>query len=209
MSNNFKIDSTSYLMREYVRRYTQSQTVNNSTSSLQIKTVDAYDDFIDINESNFTAENASFVNGTVIVGQPDDDHAVFGADDGDRSVTTTSSYNLLKGTYLSIQSVCGEAYGGSIELEDDPDNSEDIVIEISTDNVEFTRLFGRITERNSSSSSYIEHRFKMNEENGSYYIRIAQTDHDGDGYDYYAFKTLITNINTSFYDPVSKINVFA
>jgi hypothetical protein len=51
--------------------------------------------------------------------------------------------------------------------------------------------------------------FLMNEENGSYYIRITQTDHDGDGYDYYAFKTLRTNINTSFYDPVNKINVFA
>jgi hypothetical protein len=203
----FKIDSTSLLMREYVRRYTQSQIGNNST--LQIKTADAYDSFISINEANFTAENASFVNGTVIVGQPDADHAVFGAADGERSITTRTSYNLLKGTYVSIQSVCGEAYGGSIELPEDPDNSEDIVIEISTDNVEFTRLLGRITERNSSTSSYIEHRFLMNEENGSYYIRITQTDHDGDGYDYYAIKRLRTNINTSFYDPVNKINVFA
>lgn len=41
----FKIDSTSLLMREYVRRHIQ---VGN-TSTLQIKTADAYDDFIDIN----------------------------------------------------------------------------------------------------------------------------------------------------------------
>ena len=204
----FKIDSTSLLMREYVRRYTQSQIGNNSTSSLQIKTADAYDEFIDINEVNFTAENASFVNGTVIVGQPDANHAVFGAADGERSITTTSSYELLKGTYVSIQSVCGEAYGGSIELPEDPDNDEDIVIEVSTDNVEFTRLLGRITERNSSTSSYIEHRFLMDQEDGSYYIRILQTDHSGDGYDYYAIKMLRTKINTSLYDPVNKINVF-
>jgi hypothetical protein len=202
--SNFKIDSTSYLMREYVRRL---QTANNS-SSLQIKTADAYDNFIDINETNFTAENASFVNGTVIVGEEDADHAVFGASDGERSITTTSTHNLLKGTYVSIQSVCGESFGGSIELPEDPDNSEDIVIEISTDNVEFTRLLGRITERNSSTSSYIEHRFLMDQENGSYYIRILQTDHDGDEFDYYAFKRLRTNINTSLYDPVNKINVF-
>jgi hypothetical protein len=195
-------------MREYVRRYTQSQIGNNSTSSLQIKTADAYDEFIDINEVNFTAENASFVNGTVIVGQPDANHAVFGAADGERSITTTSSYELLKGTYVSIQSVCGEAYGGSIELPEDPDNDEDIVIEVSTDNVEFTRLLGRITERNSSTSSYIEHRFLMDQEDGSYYIRILQTDHSGDGYDYYAIKMLRTKINTSLYDPVNKINVF-
>jgi len=197
----FRIDSTSLLMREYVRRHIQ---VGN-TSTLQIQTADAYDDFIDINEANFTAQNASFVNGTVIAGVADDDHAVFGASNGDRSVTTTDTHNLLKGTYLSIKSVCGEATGGSIELLEDPDNDEDLVMEVMLGESEFIRLPGRITERNSSTTSYIEYRFLMTQDDGDYFIRIAQTDHSGSEYDYYAFKNLRININTSIYDSVNKI----
>lgn len=166
------------------------------------------DDFIDINEANFFAENASFVNGTVIAGEADDDHAVFGASDGDRIVTTSDTYYLRKGSYLSIKSVCGECYGGSIELPEDPDNSEDLVIEVMLGESEFVRLPGRITERNSSRSAYIEYRFLMTEDDGDYFIRIKQTEHDGTGRDYYAFKNLRININTSIYDPVSKIILF-
>jgi hypothetical protein len=205
---SFRIDSTSFLVKEYVRRYTQSYLATANTSSLQIKTADAYDELIDINEANFTAENANFVNGTVIAGQSDADHAVFGAENGDRSVTTTATYNLLKGTYLSIKSVCGETSGGSIVLEEDPDNDEDVVIEVSTDNVTFTRLPGRITERNSLTTAYIEYRFMMTEEDGDYYIRIAQTENSGDDYDYYAFKNLVINLNSSIYDSTNKIIVF-
>jgi hypothetical protein len=205
---SFRIDSTSFLVRDYVRRYTQSYLETANTSSLQIKTADAYDVLIDINESNFTAENANFVNGTVIVGQSDADHAVFGAENGDRSVTTTATYNLLKGTYLSIKSVCGETSGGSIVLDEDPDNKEDVVIEVSTDNVTFIRLPGRITERNSLTTSYIEYRFLMTEEDGNYYIRIAQTQNSGTDLDYYAFKNLVININSSIYDSANKIIVF-
>jgi hypothetical protein len=200
----FKIDSTSLPMREYVRKY-QSQV---GASSLQIKTADAYDEIIDINEANFFAENASFVNGTVIVGEADDDHAVFGASEGTRTVTTSDTYNLLKGTYLSIKSVCGETSGGSIVLEEDPDGDEDLVMEVMLGESEFVRLPGRITERNSSTTAYIEYRFLMTQDDGDYFIRITQTEHSGDGRDYYAFKNLRTNINTSFYDPVNKINVF-
>lgn len=199
----FRIDSTSLLMREYVRKQSQG-----GGSSLQIITADAGDEFIDINEANFFAENASFVNGTVIAGEADDDHAVFGASDGQRTVTTRNIYNLLKGTYLSIKSVCGESTGGSIELPEDPDSNEDLVIEVMLGESEFVRLPGRITERNSSTSAYIEYRFLMTQDDGEYFIRITQTDHSGDGYDYYAFKNLRININTSLYDPVSKITLF-
>jgi hypothetical protein len=205
---SFRIDSTSFLVKDYVRRYTQSYLATATTSSLQIKTADAYDELIDINETNFTAENANFENGTVITGQSNADHAVFGAENGDRSVTTNATYNLLKGTYLSIKSVCGETSGGSIVLEEDPDNDEDVVIEVSTDNVTFTRLPGRITERNSSTTAYIEYRFLMTEEDGNYYIRIAQTENSGTEYDYYAFKNLVININSSIYDSTNKIIVF-
>jgi hypothetical protein len=199
----FRIDSTSLLMREYVRKQSQG-----GGSSLQIITGDASDDFIDINETNFFAENASFVNGTVIVGEADDDHAVFGASNGDRIVTTSDTYNLLKGTYLSIKSVCGVSTGGSIELLEDPDGSEDLVIEVMLGESEFVRLPGRITERNSSTSAYIEYRFLMTEDDGDYFIRIKQTRHSGSERDYYAFKNLRININTSLYDPVSKITLF-
>lgn len=71
---SFRMDSNSFSIREYVIRYTQAL-VGNNNSVLQIKTADAYDELIDINEANFTAENASFLNGTVIVGQVDADHA--------------------------------------------------------------------------------------------------------------------------------------
>lgn len=200
----FKIDSTSHLTKEYVRKQSQL-----GGGGLQLKTADAYDDLIDINENNFTADNATFVNGTVIAGVPDADHAVFGSSDGNRSVITNSTYYLLKGTYVSIESVCGESLGGSIELPEDPDGSEDIVIEVSQDGVEdYTRLLGRITERNSSTSEYREYRFLMTANDGDYYIRITQTDHSGDGYDYYGFKNLRININTSYFDPVNKITVF-
>ena len=202
---SFKMDGSSLHTREYVRRYTKSYAQSNT---LQIKTADAYDELIDINSGNFTAQNASFVNGTIIAGQPDEDHAIFGSLDGDRMVTTNSTYSLIKGTYLSIMSVCGESYGGSIELAEDPDNDEDVVIEVSTDNITFVRLLGRITERNSSTRNYIEYRFLMTGDNDSYYIRITQTDHSGDGYDYYGFKNLKININSSIYDPLNKINVF-
>lgn len=205
---SFRIDSTSFLVRDYVRRYTQSSLAAAATSSLQIKSADAYDELIDINEANFTAENANFVNGTVIAGQPDTDHAVFGASDGERSVTTNDTYNLLKGTYICITSACGESSGGSIVLEEDPDNKEDVVIEVSTDNVAFTRLLGRITERNSSTTGYIQYRFLMTEEDGDYYVRIAQTQNSGNDLDYYAFKNLIVNMNSSIYDSVNKIIVF-
>ena len=200
----FKIDSTSHLTKEFVRKQ------NQGGGGLQLRTVyrDNEESLIDINNTNFTAENASFVNGTVIVGESDADHAVFGSFDGTRSVTTRSSYNLFKGTYVSIMSVCGEAYGGSIELEDDPDNSEDIVIEISTNDESYTRLLGRITERNSSDVEYREYRFQMTENDGEYYIRITQTEHDGDGRDYFAFKDMRLNTNSSFFDPVNKIVVF-
>jgi hypothetical protein len=202
----FRIDSNSFNIRDHIIRY--QSLLGNNNSALQIKTADAYDEVIDINEDNFIAENASFANGTVIVGEPDDDHAVFGSSGGNRKVTTTSAHNLLKGTYLSITSACGESTNGSIKLEEDPDGDEDLVIEVSTDNITFTRLLGRITERNSSTSSYIEYRFLMTQDDGEYYIRIAQTDHSGGDFDYYAFKKLVTNINTSIYDPVNKITLF-
>lgn len=210
----FKIDSTSYLVRDYVRKYTQTSLSN--TSSLQIKTADAYDQLISINADNFVAENATFQNGTVIVGQPDAPHGIFGSLGGDeeegelldRRFTSSSTFYLLKGTHICLSSVCGESYGGSIELEEDPDGDEDVVIEISLDNIEFTRLLGRITERNSSTTSYIEYRFMMTEESNNYYIRISQTDHSGSNYDYYAFKNLKINLNSSIYDPTNKIIVF-
>ena len=200
----FRIDSTSYLTRAYVRKQIQSQ----ASFGLQIKTASDYEDTIAINSSNFTAENAVFVNGTIIVGVPDADHGVFGASDGTRAITSIGTFYLLKGTHVSIESVCGESYGGSIELPEDPDNSEDVVIEVSGDGVSWTRLLGRITERNSSTSEYIEYRFMFGEDDGNYYVRITQTDHSGDGYDYYGFKNLRLNINTSFFDPVNKITVF-
>jgi hypothetical protein len=198
----FKIDSTSHLTKEFVRKQ------NQGGGGLQIKTVYRSGDFININGDNFTADNASFINGTVIAGESDADHAVFGSFDGTRSVTTTSSYNLLKGTNLSIKCICGEAYGGSIELPEDPDGDEDIVIEVSTNDESYTRLLGRITERNSSDVEYREYRFLMSEDDGEYYIRITQTDHSGDGYDYFAFKDMRLNTNSSFFDPVNKIVVF-
>lgn len=210
----FRIDSTSHLVREYIRKYTQSS-LSNNTSSLQIKTADAYDDLISINADNFVAENATFQNGTVIAGQPNAPHGIFGSLGGDeeegelnRRFTSSSTFYLMKGTHLCLSSVCGESSGGSIVLEEDPDNDEDVVIEISLDNIEFTRLFGRITERNSSTSSYIEYRFMMTEESDNYYIRIAQTEHSGSNYDYYAFKNLKINLNSSIYDSVNKILVF-
>lgn len=215
----FRIDSTSHLVRDYIRKYTQSSLLNN-TSSLQIKTADAYDDLISINADNFVAENATFQNGTVIAGQPNAPHGIFGSLGGDgdgegeegelsnRRFTSSSTFFLRKGTHICLSSVCGESSGGSIVLEEDPDGDEDVVIEISLDNIEFTRLFGRITERNSSTSSYIEYRFMMTEESDNYYIRIAQTKHSGSNYDYYAFKNLKINLNSSIYDSVNKILVF-
>ena len=203
---SFRIDSTSIGIRDYIVRYTQ--TIEQQQVGLQIKTADAYDQLINITADNFTAENATFVNGTIIPGVPNDYHAVFGSEDGERKITTISSYNLLKGTYLSITSVCGESESGSIQLPEDPDNDEDVVIEVSTDNIEFTRLLGRITERNSSTTSYIEYRFPMTEETDNYYIKIKQTEQSDSGYDYYGFKKLIININSSIYDPNNKIIVF-
>ncbi len=207
---SFKIDNISSNVKSYVNTNVKN---NISNSTLQIKTInysgeEIESELIQINSSNFVAENADFVNGTVISGVTVADHAVFGASDGNRIVTTIATYNLLKGTYLSFSSVCGEAYGGSIELPEDPDGDEDLVIEVSTDNETFTRLLGRVTERNSSKSSYIENRFLMTENDGNYYIRITQTDHSGDGFDYYAFKNLKTNLNCCIFDPVNKINLF-
>jgi hypothetical protein len=200
----FKIDSTSLLMREYVRKQSQG----GGGSSLQIKTADGYDEYIDINETYFTGQNVSFVNGNVIAGAPNEDHAVFGSSDGTRRVTTTQTYNLIMGTYVSIQCIRGEATGGSIVLEDDPDDDEDLIIEVSTDNITFTRLIGRITDRNSSNTSYIEFRFLMTGNTGDYYIRIRQTEHSDEETDYYAIKNLRINVNTCIFDPVTKIAVF-
>lgn len=206
----FKIDSTSHVVKEYVRK--QIRTQGGGGGGLQLQTVavdeEEGENFIDINESNFTAVNATFRNGTVIVGESDADHVVFGSSSGSRRVTTTSPYNLLKGTYVSIMSVCGESSGGSIELPEDPDSNEDIVIEISTNDESYTRLPGRITERNSSTTEYVEYRFLVTENDGNYYIRIKQTNNSGEGYDYFAVKNLRMNINTTFYDPVNKITVF-
>ena len=48
----------------------------------------------------------------------------------------------------------------------------------------------------------------MTEEDGDYYVRIAQTQNSGNDLDYYAFKNLIVNMNSSIYDSVNKIIVF-
>lgn len=206
----FKMDYASIISKEYIKKYTRNY-VNASISNIDgitIKSDLSTDTLIDINEANFVAANASFINGTVIVGEADADHAVFGSSDGTRSVTTRTARSLVKSSYISITSVCGESYGGSIELPEDPDGNEDLVVEISVDNTNFVRLLGRITEKNSSTSSYIEHRFCMPEADDDYYIRITQTDHSGDGLDYYAFKDFKINIISSIFDPVNKINVF-
>lgn len=176
------------------------------SSSLSIVTTGG--EAIDINGDSFSTNNASFAYGTIIPGVPDASHVVFGANDGPRYITTTEPYNLKKGTYISLSVVAGEAYGGSIELPEDPDENEDIVIEVSTDGTTFIALPGRITPNNASNTEYRTFRFQMTHDDNSYYIRIKQTNASGSGYDYYGIKDLEYNLNTILRDTSNNILIF-
>jgi hypothetical protein len=133
---------------------------------------------------------------------------VFGSSTGPRYITTQNTIELKKGTYISIDSVCGEATGGSIQLSEDPDNNEDIIVEVSTDGELFVALPGRITEQNSSTSRYTTFSFQMPLDDNNYYIRLRQTDDSGAGYDYHAVKNLRYNLNTVLYDAETNTKIF-
>jgi hypothetical protein len=178
------------------------------TESVSLSVVTSDFSSLSINAGNFTANNVNFVNGNVLASNPNEDHAVFGSEDGTRTITTNSTYELEKGSYIAFKCIRGETSGGSIELDDDPDNNEDLVVEVSSDNITYITLPGRITEDNSSSSKYIEYRFLMTQDDGDYYIRVRQTDHSGDGTDYYALKDFKYNVETVLYDSANEIKLF-
>lgn len=181
-----------------------SDNAGNGGGSLQV----IGGNLIDVNAGNFNANNASFANGTIILGQPDADHAVFGANEGPRYITSINQYSLKKGTYITISSVCGEATDGSIQLPEDPDNNEDLIIQVSTDGIAWTSLPGRITENNSSNTKYITFFFQMTEDDNNYFIRVRQTDDSGDDLDYFGFKDLYYNRNINLYFADNEFKVF-
>lgn len=187
-------------------RSLENKAPESAASSISIITSDSSS--LAINAGNFTANNVNFVNGNVLVGQPNEEHAVFGSQGGTRTIKTISTYQLEKGTYIAFKVIHGEAYGGSIELEDDPDNNEDLVVEVSLDDMTWTTLPGRVTEDNSFSSKYVEFRFLMTQDDDDYYIRIRQTNHSGGGTDYYAVKDFKYNVETVLYDSVNEVRIF-
>lgn len=184
----------------------ENKASESAASTLSIITSDS--SLLNINAGNFTANNVNFVNGNVLVGEPNEDHAVFGSEDGTRTIKTSSTYQLEKGTYIAFKVIRGEASGGSIELDDDPDNNEDLVVEVSLDDITWTTLPGRVTEDNSFSSKYVEFRFLMTQDDDDYYIRIRQTDHSDEETDYYAIKDFKYNVETVLYDSVNEVRIF-
>jgi hypothetical protein len=184
----------------------ENKASESAASSISIITSDSSS--LDINAVNFTANNVNFVNGNVLVSQPNEDHAVFGSENGTRTIKTSSTYQLEKGTYIAFTVIRGEASGGSIELFDDPDNNEDLVVEVSLDDMTWITLPGRVTEDNSFSSKYVEFRFLMTQDDDDYYIRIRQTDHSDEETDYYAIKDFKYNVETVLYDSVNEVRIF-
>jgi len=154
-----------------------------------------------ISSDNFNTNFTELVFGSVFLGVQDAHHVKFGGlgvdeKKDERYIISKNKLLLNKGTYLSFQCVMGEVDEGSIKLDDTPDVSseENIIMEVSIDGNNWTRLQGIVNSATVTNYDYSNCKFLMNLSSNEYFLRIKQDKYTDTDSDYFAIKNLRYNM---------------